>query len=150
MYLPKLTQKNKSVGNPIVYAPELEKAEVFEHDLGDGRILPIRYGYVSLRGKNPRPPHKPNQDSLLANIHLKPKTFGKKRSILGCFDGHGPYGEHASHFCRMKLGKTFMAQPNFEEDPEAAFEASFIDAHEEFCQDDTKGHGIDPTVSGTT
>lgn len=47
--------------------------------------------YFSQQGKNLPAPPKANQDSLVALPDL-----GEARCAFAVFDGHGPFGEHAS------------------------------------------------------
>ena len=48
--------------------------------------------YFSERGTSGRGPQKPNQDSLI----VMPFEGDTPRAMFGVFDGHGPFGEHAS------------------------------------------------------
>lgn len=98
-------------GQPIVRPAPLARSRPVEIDCGD-RILVLTIGcelanrrwgtrghqnsvrrYQTLQGKNPQPPHKPNQDSLIMHTEIGGR---KDLGLLAVFDGHGPYGEHAS------------------------------------------------------
>mmetsp|Transcript_20343 Transcript_20343/g.39966 ORF Transcript_20343/g.39966 Transcript_20343/m.39966 type:complete len:487 (+) Transcript_20343:641-2101(+) len=109
----------------------------------------LLFGYKSLRGRSNAQPLKLNQDSLVAFI-----MDGKpNQAVFGIFDGHGPFGEHASHFCRMELHKTMKAvYEEFGDDlsPQDVLEHSIGRLHEAFIHTDLNYTGVDPQVSGTT
>ena len=104
-------------------------------------------GYTTLQGRNPRPPHKPNQDALTVfvvddNPHLV---------VFAVFDGHGPYGEHASQYMRAHLHSAMVSRPELlKSNPREAFIKGLADIHANFCSDATVRNGVDPVVSGTT
>ena len=105
-------------------------------------------GYTTLQGKNPKPPHKPNQDSLsIFSVNGYPHL-----AMFSVFDGHGPYGEHASHFRRSALHQAFLknAKDVIEKDPQLVLETAIFDVHSRFCSDSSAKAGVDPVVSGTT
>ncbi|GBG28152.1 Protein phosphatase, putative [Hondaea fermentalgiana] len=109
----------------------------------------LHFGYKSIQGRSASPPSKPNQDSVVAFV-----VDGKpNQAVFGIFDGHGPYGEHASHFCRMELHKTIIAvYEEFGDDltPKDVLEHSIARMHESFISTDPGYSGVDPNVSGTT
>jgi serine/threonine protein phosphatase PrpC len=114
--------------------------------LEDGYILDIAYGYHSLQGANARPPHKPNQDSLLVSKSLGGTDLG----LFAVFDGHGPKGEQASHFCRVHLADTITRHKSFKANPSAAYKAAFETIHERFTSPAVRRAGVDIDVSGST
>ena len=60
-------QADWKVGKAIKRAPDMKETVampvVIPADQGGG-IVKAEVGYKTLQGKNPRPPHKPNQDAL--------------------------------------------------------------------------------------
>jgi hypothetical protein len=98
------------------------------HQLGTGPngevySVPILFGYRSLQGRNPRPPHKPNQDNLVYALQM---GDNKDLSLFGVLDGHGPYGEVASYFCYREIPGIMETNPKFDAgDFTQAYEESF-------------------------
>ena len=87
------SQPDWKVGKAIKRAPDMKQTHYFKiPEKDESQHVMVACGYKSLQGKNPKPPHKPNQDSLSVFVvdqmpHL---------CVFSVFDGHGPYGEHAS------------------------------------------------------
>jgi serine/threonine protein phosphatase PrpC len=139
------------VGKAIKRAPDMKETVavpvVIPQNQGGG-VIKAEVGYKTLQGKNPRPPHKPNQDALsIFIVEGHPNLV-----VFACFDGHGPYGEHASQFCRSRLHPAMLNQGNdmLNTDPRQAFINAIADVHAQFCSDETTKQGVDPVVSGTT
>lgn len=113
-----------------------------------GGVVHALVGYKTLQGKNPKPPHKPNQDCVsIFIVDGHPNLV-----VFACFDGHGPFGEHASHFCRSRLHPAMLDQGHalLSSDPRAAFTNAIAKVHSAFCSEETLKCGVDPVVSGTT
>ena len=87
-----------------------------------GSVLRISYGCTSEQGRSARPPHKENQDSFLA---LGALGNNPALAVFGVFDGHGPHGEDAAHFCRIHLPDAATRHPRFAFSPEEALAQSF-------------------------
>jgi len=135
------------LGDPIIYPYRIPETEVIFHeiedeDTGGTRDITLGIAYDTLQGKNPKPPHKPNQDSILVSTFIKEKT---NMHMFSVFDGHGPYGEHASHFMRMKQLDLLTDHESFEEDPVKAFSDTTVRGHKAFCEAEGT---IDQQVSG--
>eukprot|EP00753_Platysulcus_tardus_P005314 PLAT13167.1.p1 GENE.PLAT13167.1~~PLAT13167.1.p1 ORF type:complete len:378 (-),score=143.88 PLAT13167.1:585-1718(-) len=114
-----------------------------------GGELRVAAGVRSLQGMNAAPPHKPNQDSwvLQHGVGLLDDSL-----LFGVFDGHGPFGDHLSHFCRMELPGILEEQLGCEEgaiEPAAALERCFPALQEKLLVAVASSH-VDPLVSGTT
>jgi len=138
------------VGKAIKRAPDMKESvtvPVLIPQTQGGGVIKAEVGYKTLQGKNPRPPHKPNQDALTIFI-----VDGHPNLVVfACFDGHGPFGEHASQFCRSRLHPAMLNQGQLlVDDPRQAFINAIADVHAQFCSDDTTKQGVDPVVSGTT
>ena len=129
----------------------------------------ITFAYKTLNGKTTQLVDKANQDSL-AIIRLPGDPH---QAMFSVFDGHGPYGEHASHFCRMEILKMFaLARERQGRDasPEALLTATVNKLHKKFAATNQFNSGVvsepqnfsalfcktgnaclqDPFVSGTT
>ena len=110
--------------------------------------LSVRYAVRSLQGRNRRPPHKPNQDSYLV------ATFGDDfpgYTLFAVFDGHGPYGEYASHYCRENLADSILYfSDELKKDPKEALFLGIRRVHEMFIEKRSGRNGVNPIVSGTT
>lgn len=109
----------------------------------------LRFGYKTIRGRSAMPPSKPNQDSVVAfTVQGKPNM-----ACFGIFDGHGPFGEHASHYCRMELHRTMLrvfAEKGDDIAPEDLLVECIDHMHSTFNSTDLGHSGVDPQVSGTT
>eukprot|EP00924_Labyrinthula_sp_SR-Ha-C_P004590 snap_masked-scaffold_1-processed-gene-5.2-mRNA-1 protein AED:0.21 eAED:0.28 QI:0/-1/0/1/-1/1/1/0/546 len=150
--------RSYKLGDEIIYAPELSKPVSFRLHLNkESSLKPtvkITYAYKSLAGKsaNGLGPaiDKPNQDSVAI---VRTKKY-PERAIFGVFDGHGPFGEHASHFCRKEILKMYrIAMRQHPDDaPEKLLHHTLRYLHRKFGE--TKGKYkkgiVDPIVSGTT
>ena len=95
--------------------PPIHEPITCVHELGigpDGKSMtvPITFGYRSIQGRNPRPPHKPNQDNLLYSLKM---GDAPDINLFGVLDGHGPFGEAASYFVFKEFAKTVMNNPEF-------------------------------------
>jgi len=142
------------LGMEIEYAPEMkdsQKLTLMKRN-ESGEFVTNRsvlFGYKTIQGRTAMPPRKPNQDSVVAfRLEGRPDV-----AVFGVFDGHGPFGEHASHFCRMELHRT-MVQVYKDLGNDASHEAVLTEAirimHETFIDTDPSHSGVDPMVSGTT
>ena len=65
---------------------------------------------MSLQGRTAKPPFKPNQDSFLAVPHI---GSTKSLALFAVFDGHGPAGENAAHYCRVNMADVIVRQNLF-------------------------------------
>ena len=95
--------------------PPIHEPITCVHELGvgpDGKSMtvPITFGYRSIQGRNPRPPHKPNQDNMLYSLKM---GDAPDINLFGVLDGHGPFGEAASYFVFKEFAKTVMSDPEF-------------------------------------
>lgn len=139
------------IGKSLKRAPAMKQTHYFPVKVnGSDNIQKVMcaVGYTTLQGKNPKPPHKPNQDSLsVVSVQGFPNL-----AIFSVFDGHGPYGEHASHYCRSAIHEAFLKNPKdvIQNNPQQALETAIADLHSKFCSDSTVKAGVDPVVSGTT
>ena len=84
---------------------------------------------VSIQGRSPHPPHKPNQDSFLCLMRLGNR---EDTCLWGVFDGHGPRGEDAAHYCRVNLPDVAISRPSFASSPLDAVAGSFEALHKRF------------------
>lgn len=123
---PEVASKMWEIGQPIVRPKMLKSSRRTYVDIGSGRCLRVTYSYSSLQGFSSRPPQKPNQDSLLVCDHVGDR---KDLSLFAAFDGHGPKGEVASHFCRVHLEDVMKSSKRFGRDPIAALARSFPKLH---------------------
>ena len=173
-----------------------------------GGRLQLRWGTKTLQGRSSRPPHKPNQDSFLAVAPLWAGGAGAGGAahggaaagngangahgggagggsdappcaVFAVFDGHGPYGEHASDFCRAHFCDLLRNQEGFAswaagrrhhtgggggggagagaeevgaaEECSVALHNSIVELHRAFVSGEAPtAPGVDPLVSGTT
>lgn len=116
-------------GAPIL-RPENTAQTAFSYtDVPDGTVLRISYGCISEQGRSARPPHKANQDSFLA---LGGVGGNSALALFGVFDGHGPRGEDAAHYCRVNLPDVATRHPRFTASPEEALAKSFEALHRKF------------------
>lgn len=112
---------------------------------GGKKTVHMSVGYKSLRGRSAVPPHKPNQDSLsIFQVESRPDV-----AIFSVFDGHGPFGEYASHFCRNEFHPALAAAPSFKYDIKAGLSEALQSVHDQFIKV-SPSTGVDPLVSGTT
>lgn len=145
-------QTDYKVGDSIEYAPDMEENLSFElPDKREGATTKakITFAYKTLNGKTTQLVDKANQDSL-AIIRLPGDPH---QAMFSVFDGHGPYGEHASHFCRMEILKMYaLARERQGRDaaPESLLSATIHKLHKKFAATNTYNSGVDPFVSGTT
>ncbi len=79
-------------GQAITRPPKVTRSMAYDLPIDNG-VLRLKFAYRSLQGRNPHPPHKPNQDSLAVECSVGGRS---PLAMFGVFDGHGPYGEHAS------------------------------------------------------
>lgn len=135
------------VGKSIKRAPDMKETATIPVAIPGGGFLKTEVGYKTLQGKNPRPPHKPNQDALsIFVVDGHPNLV-----VYACFDGHGPYGEHASNFCRSRLHPSMLARGDqLNTNPKQALIDALAEVHSAFCSEETAKAGVDPIVSGTT
>lgn len=101
----------------------------------------ITFAYKTLNGKTTQLVDKANQDSL-AIIRLPGDPH---QAMFSVFDGHGPYGEHASHFCRMEILKMFaLARERQGRDasPEALLTATVNKLHKKFAATNQFNSGV--------
>lgn len=142
-------------GEPIRRPEHSQSDDRIEHttatalaDKTDSASFSIRYGFCSEQGHSAAATkQKPNQDSLVVVPRLGDQDTV---SLFAVFDGHGPFGEHAAHFCRCKLAKAIQEHHAFTTHPDAALASSFEFVHKELVSHHTKRAGLDATVSGTT
>mmetsp|Transcript_112027 Transcript_112027/g.349137 ORF Transcript_112027/g.349137 Transcript_112027/m.349137 type:complete len:368 (+) Transcript_112027:190-1293(+) len=106
---------------------------------GEDQPSAFRIGYACKKGLKPE---SPNQDDFcIFNID--------NISILGVFDGHGPYGHDISNFAQMHLPRHFVQDPNFQDDPEKALAGAFPETHRLCTESQVEGR-FDCALSGTT
>ncbi len=138
------------LGKSLKRAPTMKQTHYFPVKVNnnDKQKVLCAVGYTTLQGKNPKPPHKPNQDSL----SIVSVNGYSNLAIFSVFDGHGPYGEHASHYCRASIHEAFLKNSKdvIQNNPQQALEVAINDIHTSFCSDKTNKAGVDPVVSGTT
>mmetsp|Transcript_6079 Transcript_6079/g.6988 ORF Transcript_6079/g.6988 Transcript_6079/m.6988 type:complete len:445 (+) Transcript_6079:408-1742(+) len=138
------------VGDAVVYAPDMEKSIAF--DLTDdegGKTSTLTFGYKTLAGKTGGGLYgKANQDSLCV-VRTKDRP---NQAIFSVFDGHGPNGEHASHYCRMNFKRNYVVQKSKYPDatPEELMERTLAKLDRGFGATDPDATNVDPIVSGTT
>jgi serine/threonine protein phosphatase PrpC len=144
------------LGQEIVYGKEMTETFKIAQVLRGGERRELKFGYTTLQGRSAGGPvgrgtlgpAKPNQDSLCC-FRLEGHS---NIAVFGVFDGHGPFGQFAAHFCRMRLHvelKKALAEqlrPAYEE----ALQTACQRIHREFNLTDVKRSGVDPQVSGTT
>ena len=96
---------------------------------GSGEVLRVSHSVISVQGRSPHPPSKPNQDS-----HLILHRLGNVDNLVlfGAFDGHGPRGEDASQFSRINLPDVAVSRPIFDAAPLDAIAGSFEALHRRF------------------
>lgn len=106
------------------------------------RRLVVGYAAVSERGLSS--PQKANQDSFVAL-----ERFGARDDValFGVFDGHGPCGEVASHFCRENVPELCANNRAFTEAPLEALQAALRATHRGFL---ARSADFDTSMSGTT
>lgn len=146
------SQTSYKVGDSIEYAPEME--ENIEFTLPDKRegasnSSKITFAYKTLNGKTTQLVDKANQDSL----NIIRTAQDPHQAIFSVFDGHGPYGEHASHFCRMEFLKMYSLareKLGIDADPEELLKSTIHKLHKRFAAVNQYNTGVDPFVSGTT
>eukprot|EP01138_Halocafeteria_seosinensis_P013081 gb/GECG01013359.1/.p1 GENE.gb/GECG01013359.1/~~gb/GECG01013359.1/.p1 ORF type:complete len:520 (+),score=70.00 gb/GECG01013359.1/:1-1560(+) len=110
------------------------------------KLLQLTYGYSSVQGVSPKPPQKANQDSLV----VLPKLGNRNNlSAFAVFDGHGPRGEDASHFCRLQLENAITHQKEFQSSPAKGLQACFPALHRELIRSCKRG-AVEMAVSGST
>ena len=113
-------------------------------------LLRVSYAAISQQGRTARPPQKPNQDTFMCMLPLR----GGARDVLvfGVFDGHGPHGEDAAHFCRTELPAVVRSRREFATSPLSAVADSFEELHRRLIAPAAAtGSGetrIDATISG--
>lgn len=116
-------------GAPIL-RPENTAHTAFAYvNVPDGTVLRVSYGCISEQGRSARPPHKANQDSFVA---LNAVGSNPALALFGVFDGHGPHGEDAAHYCRVNLPDVATRHPRFTASPEEALAKSFEAVHRKF------------------
>mmetsp|Transcript_1085 Transcript_1085/g.1757 ORF Transcript_1085/g.1757 Transcript_1085/m.1757 type:complete len:235 (-) Transcript_1085:843-1547(-) len=133
------------VGDTIEYAPVMSSPLIVD----SGENFKVEFGYRSLQGRSALPPCKPNQDSVVVF-----KLDGKPDHIVfGVFDGHGPYGDHPSHYCRMKFHEIMLEvykEKGDDIDPVKLLTETISRIHNTFIETSYSKTGVDPHVSGTT
>lgn len=138
-------------GTDIIRPTDTVSTQLTYIALPNGRYLRLSYGAMSCQGRTVRRGGKANQDSWV----IAPSLGGNDQSFLmGVFDGHGPKGEDASHYCAVHLSSLIQAQPDFEQNVFRALRSSFEPLHEGYIRAAAAAHksGLhaDPSVSGTT
>lgn len=152
-------------GTEIVRPDNTATTQVAFLSLPNGNKLQLAWAAVSLQGKSPRPPHKPNQDSYVVSIGLGSDPDQMHGSVAGAMtngpaggpvalfavmDGHGPKGEDVSHYCRINIPDLTVRHPSFLTNPFDALCASFETAHRKYISSATARTGSDAQVSGST
>lgn len=145
--------KTYKVGHPVVYPEVMEDNAGFmlQSDEASGYTggTQVTFAYKSLQGRtHGGGPDKPNQDS----VAIVRNQTTPHRAIFGVFDGHGPYGEHASHFCRMEMLKMYSIalkqHPKDSTEKILGHTLRYLDR--KFGATDHTKTEVDPIVSGTT
>ncbi len=146
------------LGQEIVYGKEMTEPFKIPQVLRGGQHRELKFGYTTLQGRSAggalgrgtMGPSKPNQDSLCC-FRLEGHS---NIAVFGVFDGHGPFGQFAAHFCRMRLHaelkKALAEQSQSRPAYEDALQTACQRIHREFNMTDVKRSGVDPQVSGTT
>lgn len=117
-------------GSPIQRPDNSESASHFYmYADSSGDVVRLTYSAISIQGRSPHPPNKPNQDSFIALPRL---GNSDDVALFGVFDGHGPRGEDAANYCRLNLPDVAIARPNFERSPLDAIAGSFELLHKQF------------------
>lgn len=99
-------------------------------------------GYACKKGLKPE---SPNQDDFCIFVT-------DSVSILGVFDGHGPYGHDTASFVHEILPQTVAKHPRFhgnQDDPAEALMDSFHSTHRQ-CVEKAAERNFDCSLSGTT
>lgn len=145
--------KSYKIGNEVVYPPEMDGNVSFvlsaNQEIGYSGGTQVTFAYKSLQGRTEgRVVDKPNQDSVAV---VRNKTT-PHRAVFGVFDGHGPYGEHASHFCRMELLRMYSIalRQHSKDPPEKILGHTLRYLDRKFGTTDHTQVEVDPIVSGTT
>mmetsp|Transcript_10559 Transcript_10559/g.19480 ORF Transcript_10559/g.19480 Transcript_10559/m.19480 type:complete len:410 (-) Transcript_10559:247-1476(-) len=136
------------LGMEIEYATDMKESMKLRQDVGEEDPRVLKFGYKTIPGRSASGPSKPNQDSLVAfRIEGHPDKV-----VFGVFDGHGPFGQFASHFCRVELHKAMVDvyKKNPDASPETVLHESTQHIHNTFNKSDPSVTGVDPQVSGTT
>lgn len=135
-------------GSEIVRPLNTTSSQTAYMPLENGNQARLTYAVVSLQGRSPRPPHKPNQDSFVVSVGLGNQPGV---ALFAVFDGHGPKGEDVSNYCRINVPDLTVRHANFSDSPFEALVASFEAAHKKFTAGPaTQRSGVDTQVSGTT
>lgn len=140
------------VGSPVVYPPPMKNNVSFMLQPGKDKTdggTQVTFAYKSLQGRTEGRAHdKPNQDS----VAIVRNRATPHRAIFGVFDGHGPFGEHASHFCRMEMLRMYSIalkqHPDDSPDKILGHTLRYLDR--KFGSTDHTNNVVDPIVSGTT
>lgn len=143
---PEVAGKLWEIGQPIKRPKALKASQRTYVRVNGRKSIRVTYSYASLQGFSSRPPQKPNQDSLLVCDHIGER---KDLSLFAAFDGHGPAGEVASHFCRVHLEDVMRSSKRFSRDPIAALARAFPKLHKKI-RDAPAPPSVDRTFSGTT
>jgi len=106
---------------------------------GEDAVGSHKIGYACKKGLKPE---SPNQDDFCV---FRMDSI----SIYGVFDGHGPYGHDISNFVQVTLPRSFVQDPNFQDDPEKALASAFPETHRLCAESQAEGH-FDCALSGTT
>lgn len=143
------TANSYKVGDEIEYAPPMDENVSFElQDSADGPSSVLTFGYKTLQGRSAAF-DKANQDSLaIMRQRDSPDT-----ATFGVFDGHGPYGQHASHFCRMNIAKEVnkVKSKKPKAKTEDVMKEALLKMDKKFgATNPEKANKVDPIVSGTT
>ncbi|CAK9114168.1 unnamed protein product [Durusdinium trenchii] len=97
-------------------------------------------GYVCRKGLKPE---SPSQDDFCI-FHTKFAT------LVGVFDGHGPYGHHLANYVQEILPREFLQSQHFKQnDVEKALKDAFA-ATQKRCLESQEERGFDCSLSGTT
>jgi serine/threonine protein phosphatase PrpC len=104
-------------------------------------IVSVLFAGKTKKGYNPNNAKKSNQDAFF--MKHDPYTSSL---IIGCFDGHGQYGQDVSRFCKLYMEKYLCAHPSFHCDVRAAVVETTIALESEMLA----APHIDTVFSGTT
>lgn len=107
--------------------------------IGEESLAIFKVGFACKKGLKPE---SPNQDDFCIF-----RADGV--TVIGVFDGHGPYGADVSGFVQQALPRCFVQDAEFAVDPQKAMMAAFPAAHRQ-CTDAQNQLNFDCSLSGTT
>jgi len=107
---------------------------------GLGFLEKFGIGCVCKKGMKPQ---SPNQDDFCA-FHTDMCT------LVGVFDGHGPFGHKVAHFVQSALPKAFLQSKSFKESGGREVESALKEAFKETNTKCLDNEAFDCKLSGTT